>query len=302
MVLNDASFLHAALASVYDFISGATVITRYDRDRNGRAVEPEGLVDLVLSRSIDPDRKVNLIVTNEGQEPMARNRAMDYAGAPTRLRVTPGSPPSIPAPDLYWHVDADEVYDATDVGRLLDFVDQHRAQAYRLELRTYFRTWNWRVEERGSFTALTRPGFRFGWMRDVYPTIWRRGWAKAARTGLVSEASAWRRSGVVLVPPEVAVCHHGSYVGDRERIADKIDRSSHRTQMVDGWLERVWDTWTPQATNFHPTHPPRFPRAVHVATAELPQAIRNSSWPDGFIEAPAAIDPQGSPGFSTKTR
>lgn len=282
--LNDTAFFTASLSSVYPAISGATVITAYDRDRYGEPAAPEGLVELILSRRIDPERKVSLIVTGEGSEARARNRAMAYAASPSSVVAIPAEPPGIPRPDLFWHIDADEVYDPADVERLLAWVSQHPAKAYRMRLRTYFRSWNWQISEEGSFTALTRPDFRFGYIRDPYPTAWARAWAKAARLGWVSEAWAWRRAGAVMVPPEVAVCHHGSYVGSRQRVAEKVKRSSHFSEIPADWLERVWDGWTPDLRNFHPTEPARFPRAVHVATADLPPAIAQGRWPDGWVE------------------
>jgi hypothetical protein len=283
-VLNPEPFFAASLSSVYEFVSGVTVVTRYDRDNYGAAVAPGGLVDLVLSRRLDPERKVNLIVTSEGKEPRSRNRAMAFAGPSPRVKSLPGAPASIATPDLFWHVDADEVYDPADVVRLLAWVERHRAPAYRLELRTYFRTWNWQVEEKGSFVALTRPRFRFGHIRDRYPSAWVRGWAKLALMGVVSEPQALRRTGQLLVPPSVAVCHHGSYVGPRDRIEAKLARSVHKSERVDGWLERVWDAWTPEMRDLHPTRPDRFPVATHVPTADLPPAIRDHRWPPGWIE------------------
>ena len=299
-VLNDEPFFSASLRSVYEFVSGVTVVTRYDRDNYDAEVAPGGLVDLVLSRRMDPERKINLIVTSEGKEPRARNRAMAFAGRSPRVKSHSGAPASIPTPDLFWHVDADEVYDPADVVRLLAWVEEHRAPAYRLELLSYFRTWNWRVEEQGSFVALTRPRFRFGHIRDAYPSVWVRGWAKLALMGVVSEAQAWRVSGQLLVPPSVAVCHHGSYVGSRERIEAKLARSAHKSERVDGWLERVWDAWTPEMRDLHPTRPDRFPVASHVPTAELPPAIRDHRWPEGWIEpldspVPPAVRAAGPP-------
>jgi hypothetical protein len=285
-VLNDREFFGASLRSVYDFVSGVTVVTRYDRDRYGDRRTPDGLVDLVLSRQFDPDRKVNLIVTSEGSEPRARNRAMAFAEASSPVVSIPREPPGVPAPDLFWHIDADEVYDEAEIDRLLDWVGEHRAQAYLMELRTYFRSWNWRVTERGTFVAMTRPGFRFGFIRNWYPTVWSRGWAKLARDGWISEQLALRPLRARLVPPSVAVCHHGSYVGSRSEIAQKLESSAHRHQFGDGWLEKVWDAWTPESRDFHPHEPGRFPAAEHVETTALPKAIREHSWPDGWIERP----------------
>lgn len=283
-VLNDLEFLGASLASVYELVDGVTVITRYDRDLFGTPRPPDGLVELVLSRRLDPERKVNLVVTNEGTEPGARNRAMAYAEEAAPVRGPLGAPGPLRRPDLFWHVDADEVYDRADAERLLAWAQEQRARAYLVELRTYFKSWNWRVTERGNFIALTRPGFRFGSLRTWYPSVWARGLAKLTLLGALPERHAVRGMGAVLVPPEVAVCHHGSYVGPRSRMEAKLASSPHRHEFTEGWLERVWDPWTPESLDFHPTTPERFPRAVHVATAELPAAVRDHLWPEGWIE------------------
>jgi len=87
-VLNDSEFFGASLRSIYDHVSGVTVVTRYDRDRFGNARAPDGLLDMVLSRQYDPDRKVNLIVTSEGSEPRGRNRGMAFASALPRVTAT----------------------------------------------------------------------------------------------------------------------------------------------------------------------------------------------------------------------
>jgi hypothetical protein len=282
--LNEAPFLRASVSAVYEFISGATVVTTYDRDRYGNPVEPEGLIELILSRQFDPDRKLQLIVTTEGNEPTTRNRAMAFADRQKRVQPIAGAPKPLAEPDIFWHIDADEIYDPGDVERLFAWVDTHPSISYRMHLRTYFRTWNWQVPEVGSFTALTRPRFRFGHIRDPFPSLVNRGWAKARREGWLSPSRAGRLTGSLLIPPEVAVCHHGSYVGGRDRIAAKMIRSSHRAEMADDWLTRVWDGWEPGMKNLHPTEPSRYPYATHVPTADLPSTIRNADWPEGWIE------------------
>ena len=291
-VLNDCEFFGASLQSIYDHVSGVTVVSCYDRDRFGKPRLPDGMADLVLSRAVDPDRKVNLIVTTEGSEPTGRNRGTAFAAAPPRVVNLAGQPAGIPAPDLFWYIDADEVYDEDEIGRLLRWVGDHPARVYLLELRTYFRTWNWRVTERGSFVALSRPGFRFGALRNWYPTVWSRGWARLARDGRVSEQVALRAVRARLVPASVAVCHHGSYVGPRARIEQKLASSAHHDQVVDGWFDEVWDRWTPETRDFHPTEGARFPVAVHVETEHLPKAIREHDWPSGWIERPEMSTPR----------
>jgi len=106
--------------------------------------------------------------------------------------------------------------------------------------------------------------------------------------GAASKATAARLYGELLVPPSVAVCHHGSYVGSRERIAAKLKSTPHRDEHPDDWMERVWEKFTPEMTNFHPAVPERWPCAVHVQTEDLPPAIKNANWPEGWIERATA--------------
>ena len=56
------------------------------------------------------------------------------------------------------------------------------------------------------------------------------------------------------------------------------------SEFLDGWLERVWDRWTPDMRDLHPVVPATFPRAVHVPTASLPLEVRDEPWPEGWIE------------------
>jgi hypothetical protein len=286
-VLHDAEFFKASLRSIYPHITGATVITRYDRDRWDKAVEPDDTIDLILSRELDPERKVNVIVTDDEAEPRLRNRAMAFAHPPRRARrivpLMPGAPKLV-HPDYFWHVDADEIYDDEEVARLKRFIADNPARVYMLEFRSYFRTWNWRIAEKGTFVAVTRPGFWFGTIRYWYPTFRSRLTLKLMRLGVLSEELAHRSLGVRIVPPEVAVCHHGSYVGDRERIVTKLMNSAERDGHSEEWVDRVWEPFSGHETNIHPRIPELFPRAVHVPTADLPEAIRGHDWPAGWIE------------------
>src|SRR5262249_9241859 len=81
-VLDDVPLFAASVASIYPYVSGITVITSHDRDWMGRDREPSPLVATILSRELDPDRKIELIVANETNEARTRNRAMDFAAPP----------------------------------------------------------------------------------------------------------------------------------------------------------------------------------------------------------------------------
>jgi hypothetical protein len=272
LVLNELDFFEASLRAVYPHITGATVVTSHDRDRFGRPVEPDRTLEAILSRDLDPDRKVNVLVATDGVEHVLRNRAMALASE--------GPAP----PDWFWIVDADEIWADDDVRRLKAYVEGHGARAYQVTADNYFRSWNHRIEQLGAYVVLVRRGVRFGDLRQLRARFHQKAMHKLAHEGVVPERLALRVQGTRLVPREVAIFHHGSYVGDRDRIAEKLDRSGHRDELVQGWLERVWDAWTPEMRDLHPVEPAIFPSTSHVPTADLPAAVRSHPWPDGWLE------------------
>ena len=289
LVLNEFELFEASLRSVYPHITGATVVTSHDRDRYDNPVVPDETLERILRRDLDPDRKVNVLVCTEGSEAGLRNRAMasarlpvaagsGWAPAPGRARIV--------APDWFWIIDADEIYDDAAVARLKDYVAANPARVYRLTADNYWRSWNWRIEQRGSYDVLVAPGVWFGELRHHHLPPWRRAVRKAAHLHLLPAPLATPLLRVREVPRDVAVFHHGSYLGDRRRIEAKLAASGHRDQHLDGWLDRVWDAWTPDMRDLHPIDPPAFPQAHHVATADLPPQIRERAWPSGWLEPP----------------
>jgi hypothetical protein len=250
LVLNDTEFFPASLRSIYDHISGATVITSYDRDRWDRVVEPDSPVEALLSRELDPERKVNVIASVEIAESRLRNQAMAFVHPPRKPRRVP--PPDRAHPqtadvDYFWIVDADEIYDERSIRNLKEYVRTKRANTYLLRPTSYFRTWNLRVEEPTYYVAVVTPGFWFGELRHRYVTPWVRVFQKL-----------WN---LRVLPRDVAL------------------RAFNQN-----WLRDVWDAWTPETRNFHPHVPEQFPFAVHVPTAELPPVIADEDWPAGWIE------------------
>lgn len=289
VALNQWEFLEASLRSVYPHVEGITVITSHDRDRFDRPVVPDVTVERLLSRRLDPDHKIEVIVATEGGEPTLRNRAMAMVcGSGRRARPTPlpgGSPPRrVAAPDYFWIVDADEVYDSESVARLKQYVAEHPARMYLLRYYTYFKSWNWQIPEDGWCLALVRPGVEFGDLRMIHRGFRVKVAQQLVRRARVPESLAYRLFGARIVPREVATFHHGSYVGDRERIVEKIASSGHRDEFPSDWMERVWDRFGPDLEDFHPAYPGRYPSVRHVPTTALPIEIKAARWPAGWIE------------------
>lgn len=287
VVLNDGEFLPASIRSVYDHITGATVITSYDRDRWDRPVRPDSPIDAVLSRELDPDRKINVIASVEVSESRLRNHAMAYALPPRRgRRIVPSERglTRIPDPDYFWIIDADEVYDETSIHGLKAYIAEHPAQTYFLRPMSYFKSWNWQIEDQGHLLAVMRPHRWFGHLRHRLVTPWVRVMQKLSHEGVLPQDLAFRAFGARIVPRDLVTFHHGNYVGDRARIAAKLASSGHRDETDARWLSDVWDGWTPAARNFHPYLPKSFPAARHISTADLPAAVVEHVWPAGWIE------------------
>jgi hypothetical protein len=231
LVLNEEQLFEASLRSIYPHITGATVVTSHDHDRFDRPVAPDGTVGRLLSRELDPERKVNVIVGAEGDEVALRNRAMAFASPPAGASARHGRQPSrsrIVRPDWFWIVDADEIYDDADVERLKAFVAEHPARVYEVTADNYWRSWNWRIEQIGSYVAVVAPGVWFGELRHQQVHSWERIVRRLATLGVISDRAARRIRRIEHVPRDVAIFHHGSYLGDRARIAAKLERSGHR--------------------------------------------------------------------------
>lgn len=286
-VLNDLHLFRASIASIYEYVSGITVITGYDRDWKGNPYPVEGIVDAVLSREVDPERKVGLVIAWDPNEARARNRAMDFADPPQRSRRVlmqhPADREPSP-PDYFWIIDADEIYESVHIDRLLAYVDRGRRRYYQVPGVQYFKYWNYRVEGYEWFTAFVRADQRVGTIRNPFPTHISRVLHRARAPGLAN-----RLLGLEKIPPDVGFFHHGTYVGPRSRIEAKTRYSGHSHLMQTGWLENVWDRWHPEMRDLHPVDPPTMPATVAVPLSRLPAEITSHSWPDGYLEAPQSF-------------
>lgn len=283
LVLGDAAFLEASVRSIYEWVDGITVVTTYDRDWCGKTRPPDDAVRMVLERLFDPDRKIDLIIASETNEARSRNRAMDFAN-PThrsrRVRKQHAGDLPLPQPDYFLIIDPDEIYDVDGVQRLAEYASRDRLPIYRVAAHRYFKRWIYRVDGFEWSTALVRADMRLKSLRNWEPAFWRR--VARAAPGLSPRARS-RILCIADVPPEIVVFHHGSYVGPRERIVAKLASFGHAAEVRRGWLEAVYDRWTPASRNFNPVWPELYPSAEEIPLSALPPAIRESTWPDGYL-------------------
>lgn len=286
VTLGERDLFEASLASVYDAVERVTVLTTHDRDWRGEPRDGDGLAEAILSRRLDPDRKVELIVTGETNEARARNRAMDFAAprrSSLRVRAQHDRDGDLRPADYFLIVDADEIWARDSIEALRDWASRDRLPAYHAACVRYFRDWTTRIGGLEWAPVLQRRDVRATQLRRWTPPRWRRGVVKYAPFLPARSRDRLRRIG--MVPAEVAVFHHGSYVGPRERVAAKLASFGHAHEVADGWLERVWDLEPDELVDFHPVWPKLFPDARRVAPAELPAEIAAWPWPAGYLAA-----------------
>lgn len=282
-VAGDAELFAVSLASIYDQVDGITVITGFDRDWAGAQRSSAPVVDGILRGDLDPDRRVQLVVARETNEARSRNRAMDLtAGRRASRRVRRQSPDDRPIdpPDYFLIIDADEVYEAGAIDRLREYVDRHPRRRYRIGAHRYFKEWRYRVTGIEYLMALVRADVRLPYLRRLVLPRFRRGIARIpGLPGRLRDVALGSHD----VPPEVAVFHHGSYVGPRARIEDKLSSFGHAHEVADGWIDDVWEAFQPTMRDFNPAYPSVYAACEEVAPEELPDAIRTHPWPAGYL-------------------
>jgi hypothetical protein len=283
-VLDDAELFSASLRSIYDHVDRITVTTTHDRDWHGVARGPSAITAAVLSRELDPERKIDLIVTSETNEARARNRAMDHAAprpASRRVRREHELDAELVPPDYFLIIDADEIYEAEHLERLKAYVATERRALYRVACKRYFKRWNYRVAGHEWAVCFVRSDTRLPYLRMRKVALPRRVLAKVP--GMPARAIAALR-GFVDIPVEVGVFHHGSYVGPRSRIAAKLGAWGHASEVVPNWMEEVYDPWTPEAHDFNPVYRGLFPSATQLAVDELPPEIVDWRWSSDYLD------------------
>jgi hypothetical protein len=269
LLFKEESFVEACVRAIYPVVDSICVASQYDRNLVGTALEPDRSLDALL-RAPDPANKVRLVVERDTTHLPGINGEARLRNAAIALD---------PDADYYLIVDADEIWPLEVLQQCWAEVQRTRWAGYRVSSWTYFRRWNYRVVEPGHgyrpFVFLRR-GFLFQDNRQIQWHCPAR-WMEYLRTG--------RKPKTVFFPPELRL-HHGSSVGDDERILTKIRNYSHADGVAPDWYDRVWKNFHPGLTNFHYFNDRRslFESLITTPTAELPKEIQNANWPEGWIE------------------
>ncbi len=270
LALNEEIFIKPQLDTIYPYCSNISIISQYDRDWYGKSVIPDKTADMVLNYP-DPAGKINFIVRRLPDEAAARNMEMlAFNNKSFKNTKTHGNDFSIikkfhAAPDYFWIIDADEIYDAATLPAIIEHLTQNNPRGMRITGYNYLRTWNQRVpKEIIDFThfGFIKPGVLFEQRRIV-------SWNESRLSKLfkmlkVKDYSALLY-GFITCPEPTGVFHHGCWLGDNSRIKNKFDKSSHKESQE----------WEPGSVDAFKT--------VFVPKNDLPINIREATWPSSFF-------------------
>ncbi|MCX8052609.1 MAG: glycosyltransferase, partial [Armatimonadetes bacterium] len=238
-VYDDDAWLADSVESIYDACDAVYVLIS-SRPWHGEPTDNSMLIETV-HRLNDPHRKIRLVQGTWQTEAEQRNAGLEI------LRND--------GFDYCLVIDADEVYDTTDLKRMMRLVAKYRdVDCWHVEMDTYWKSWRYRIAPR---EPLKPPVFlkvdrRFTENRNV----------EDCKRGLI--------------PPDVGICHHLSYARTDDQLLRKISTFSHANEVRDGWYENVWKRWDidPSLRNLHPTHPTAYQRAIPQPYWALPPVLR----------------------------
>jgi hypothetical protein len=278
LALNEEVFITNLLNSLYPFCSGISVLTQYDRDWYGKKVTPDRTCRDVLDHP-DPHGKIHLVTRRWRDQAAALNSEMAALSSdPARSVIGHGTPDEEikrfhKTPDYFWIVDADEFYDPATVPAMLDYLARRRPRGMRVHAYNYVKTWNRRVPMdavRFRQFGFVKPGTRFTTIREV---TWNEHRLSKLLAMLRLPDISARLFGFIECPKDVAVFHHGCWLGSRERLQAKGAKSAH--------------TWA---------NTPDYHRSVSghlyqwVPTTALPASIRDGKWPEDFFDTAPPAD------------
>lgn len=146
-------------------------------------------------------------------------------------------------------IDADEFYLKEDIQKIIKKVEETKKDVYKVATEVLF------------------------WKDTNYETIPR---ITNARVGCVRAGMEFRltRNPVDIFSldyfPKDAIMYHFSYAGSYDHIKSKIEHFSHANEMNPNWLDEVWNKWTPDNENLHPSlsAPHYFKKAIPVNCPE----------------------------------
>ncbi len=269
LLFKEQAFVEACVRAIYPAVDSICCVTGYDRNFAGQPVEPDESLRVLLDLP-DPANKLRLVVNRSLEGLPGRNAEARLRNAAMALD---------PHADYYLIVDSDEIWPGDVLRACWAEVQRTQWAGYRIHAHSYFRSWNYRVIEAGEgyrpFVFLRR-GFLFDENRQIQWHGLAR-WKEYLRKG--------RKPKTVYFAPEQRL-HHGSAVGDDNRMLTKLKNFGHADWIDPAWYDRVWKNFDPAMRDFFyvTDKGSTYERLQVVPRAELPVEISRCTWPDGWIQ------------------
>ncbi len=296
--LNEEPFIEACIKAIYEHVNRIIIVTNYDTDYWGHHLEADRTTDLILNYP-DVEKKIHLILGRKiMDEVLQRNWAIEFDRSLSALGGRKFEPRAFtlrtihenyPKTDYYWIIDADEIYDPETVPNVIDFVANSKGKNVLVRGYNHFKKWNYRISlESDHFWQLgfLRSDHLFYGGRGLYSPKFLGRLSYLHREISENLVNAWKNQ--IKLPESIGHFYHGSHIGDDRRIQKKLLISSHahaQKKYVDQWMKNVWNVWSPSMKNFHPGPDPSiFSEVVYIPTENLPQSIREATWPEGWID------------------
>ena len=270
LALNEEVFIETCLKSIYDYCSGISVITQYDRDYYGNNVVPDTTASKVLNYP-DPAGKIHIVTRRYKDETVARNHEMQslmckpYRGVKSHGVAISEIQEFHSRPDYFLIIDADEIYDES-LPSIIQYLERKRPRGMRVSAYQYGFTWNQRIPiERWSHHhfGFIKAGIMFEMRRKV-------SWNEQRIQSICSRLNLPDLSKLIYrfidCPIEVGVFHHACYIGGKARLMEKFKKHSHQEVNKSGYIDSI------MSRDFE-----------EVSSNELPEVVRQAKWPIGFI-------------------
>lgn len=273
LALNEEPFMSNVLTMLYPYCSGISVLTQYDRDWYGKPVTPDRTLAIAADFP-DAGGKIHVVLRRWRDQSAALNCEMAALSSGAAKGVLGHGTPVEEirrfhqTPDYFWIVDADEFYDPGTIPAMLALLERRRPRGMRVNAHNYVKTWNRRVPmETMAFRqfGFVRPGVRFVTARQ---TSWNESRLQKLLGLLRLPDFSGAMFGFIDCPKDVAIFHHGCWLGGRERLAAKAAKSPHLWMDTPDYPEQV------SATPYE-----------WIATDALPSSIRDGVWPKEYFDA-----------------
>jgi hypothetical protein len=295
VALNEAEFIQPCIKAIYPFVDRIKVQTGYDRSWGGTLVTPDQTVAKILAIP-DPEGKISLHISRFPDEAIARNWLMRTDGYSINHNHNSTTSDSTKinsfckSSDYFWIIDGDEIYDPATIPNILNYLEIHKPKILRIRGITYFKSWNYQISPSDNFfhPGLIQAGVLFQENRNLcQPQLLKllnrcfnnKYWRFDKVENLIQSFL-----GESILPEEIGVFHHASYVGNETRMTKKIFNSVHYDQRMADWYENIWRKWSPEMKNLHPLNPPNFGGVTYIATKDLPKSIKDQEWEVGYLE------------------